>query len=148
MCGPIPNIRLLCSDGYPHGTVLGVPILRGDELLGVIVLPRREVRPFTDKQIELVETFADQAVIAIENTRLLNELRESLEQQTATSRVLRIISSSSGKLGPVFETMLRTPRAFVAPSSGYYGSPRATVSGRLRCRACRRSMSRSANANQ
>jgi GAF domain-containing protein len=97
----------------PFRTILTVPILRADELLGVILIYRHEVRPFTDSQIALLETFADQAVIAIENVRLFDkvqartrDLAESLEQQTATSEVLQVISSTPGELEPVFQKML------------------------------------------
>jgi signal transduction histidine kinase/putative methionine-R-sulfoxide reductase with GAF domain len=87
-------------------TLLAVPMLKEDEVIGAVVIYRQEVRPFTQKQIELVASFANQAVIAMENARLMNETREALERQIATSEVLRVISSSPGELKPVFDTML------------------------------------------
>src|SRR5262245_41283081 len=104
-----PPLRAVVDAGDGR-TLLVVPMLKDDALVGAIAIYAQEVRPFSAKQIELLSNFAKQAVIAIENTRLLNELRESLQQQTATSEVLSVISSSPGELASVFDAILANAR--------------------------------------
>ena len=97
--------RKLAVD-YGYNALLSAPLIHGGTAIGSLSTAHRNPTPFTEKQIALIKSFADQAVIAIENTRLLNELRESLEQQTATADVLKVISSSPADLEPVFQSML------------------------------------------
>src|SRR5262249_35837652 len=118
-----PHIRWMCEHGTLHipdvvekndfqilgisgaRTFLIVPLLQQGELIGALTARRMEVRPFTTAQIKLLETFADQAVIAIENVRLFQELKEALEQQTATSEILGVIASSPTEIQPVLDAI-------------------------------------------
>jgi GAF domain-containing protein len=110
-----------------YRTALGVPLLKQDALIGVVSIYRQEVRPFTDKQIALVESFAAQAVIAIENTRLLNDLRQSLQQQTATADVLKVISGSTFDLQAVLDTLVKSATQLCEAQDAFIFLPSGNV---------------------
>ena len=129
----VPDVRAqiefpMLGSASGYRTLLAVPLRQQGEFIGVLNARRMEVRPFTPVQIKLLETFTDQAVIAIENARLFNELKESLEQQTATSEILGVIASSPTDIQPVLDTVIANAVRLSGASRGSHSSTRWRVS--------------------
>ncbi len=153
----IPDVRaqndfpMLGSARRPSRTFLVVPLRQQGELIGALNARRTEVRPFTPAQIKLLETFADQAVIAIENVRLFHELKESLEQQTATSEILGVIASSPTDIQPVLDVVAENAARLcdahdASDSSRRWRILQLVASLRVRCRRLRESTAVSSRA--
>src|SRR5262249_51760348 len=122
-----PDYQLASPKIGGFHTLVGAPLMREGTPIGVLVLARHAVRPFTDRQIELITTFADQAVIAIENARLVGELRESLQQQTATADVLKVISRSTFDLQSVLDTLVESAARLCEADTVAIGRPRGEI---------------------